>query len=566
MQVPRLLVHALVAAALLRCVALGAHSLWLDEGATWSWATADTWSQTVLAEANHPPAWWVITRLWIGAFGDDPASLRWPAALVGVLTVLLAWRLAQRLLQPDRQPRRGGFGPPPGDVPPSSRTALLFAGFIAVSPYLTEYAQEARMYALLVAEALGLTLLYLGWLDDGRRRWLVGYALLGALALHTHYFALWPLLAHPVHALLLARRRRGTGTPLQALPLLAATAVAGLLFVPWFLHLVANYRSISTGEAYDPFSRLGYVIWRMGVGPGLIVVDRTRQQAGLGAVLADEAPFAVLTTLLWVPALVFGAAALWRRPGTRSIVLANLLVPIVCVLAAHLAGFQLIHERYLVFLGPWVLLVALLGAREAGPRWRPGLLLSLGLLLVAGNVAYHGASLALAPMGHAGFLGREAIPATFGADPADPLTVLHHGHPYGKEPWRQAQRFAAARTDPARGDVVILYPRYLELVWDAYDRGRLPKVLLPAGDDPATWQVALEDAADLLAGARRIVLVLAHEETRDPDAAFAFVRNHLARQSVAAGSGRMQVAGPTLFDRSWGVRLAFFDRRGDDDR
>ena len=563
MPLPRLLVHALVAATLLRCVALGAHSFWLDEGATWSWVHLPTWKDTLFAEANHPPVWWLISRAWAWLFGDGTADLRWPAAIVGVFTVWLAWCLARRLLVTGWQPRRGGFAPDPEDVPAPRTTALLFAGLVAVSPYLTEYAQEARMYSLLVAESLGLTLLYLRWLDDGRRRWLVAYALLAALALHTQYFALWPVLAHPAHALWLAWRARATKTPFRARPIVLATIVAGLLFVPWFLYLATHYKSISTGEPHDPFTRLGYVLWRIGVGPGLVVIDRARQQAGPAAVFQDEAPWIALTMLLWVPCLVFGIRALLRRAGAASLVLANLLVPIGCALAAHAAGFHLVHERYLVFLGPWVLLVALLGVREAGARWRPALAGALILLLVAGNVAYHGAPLALAAQGSSGTIDGDVVPAVFGTSPDDALTVLHHGHPYGKEPWREAVRYAARYTDPAEGDLVLLYPWYTRLAWEPYARGRLPLVEMAGGSDPATWRAALDKHAGAIATSRRIVLVLAHEETQDPDEAFRFVRSELARRWSIGPGVRFRVAGPVWFDRSWGVRLAFFDRRGD---
>ncbi len=566
MKVPRLLIHALFAAVLLRCVALGAHSFWLDEGATWCWVMLPTWSDTLFAEANHPPVWWLVTRAWVAVFGNDTADLRWPAAICGVATVVLAWRLARRLLSPETTPRRGGFEPARPGTPSSEVTALLFAGFVAVSPYLTEYAQEARMYALLVLEALGLSLLYLGWLDDGRRRWLVGYALLGALTLHTHYFGLWPVLAHPAHALFLAWRGRHRTPRLRSRPIVVATIAAGLLFVPWFLWFATHYERISTGESHDPFLRLGYVLWRIGVGPGLVVIDRPRQEAGPDAVFADEAVWVVLTMLLWVPSLVAGVRALGRRPGTASIVGANVLVPIGCTFAAHLAGFQLIHERYLVFLGPWVLLVALLGAREAAARWRPTLGLSLIVLLIGGNVAFHGAPLLLTPRGSAGTLDGAAIPAVLGTAPDAPLAFLHHGHPFGKEPWRQAVRYAAERTDPAQGDLVIAYPWYARLGWAPYDRGRLPLIEMARGDDPALWLEALEAHADRLAAARRVVLVLAHEETKDPDEAFRFVRAELERRWDIGLGDRYNVAGPVLFDRSWGVRLAFFDRRGDDPR
>ena len=61
----------------------------------------------------------------------------------------------------------------------------------------------------------------------------------------------------------------------------------------------------------------------------------------------------------------------------------------------------------------------------------------------------------------------------------DPVRFLHHGHPYGREPWRQAQILVKELSRP--GDLVLLAPQYLRLVWDYYDRGRLETLGLPGG-------------------------------------------------------------------------------------
>lgn len=569
MRLPRLLVHALLLGLVLRAVALGAHALWLDEGATWSWATRTTWAETIFAESNHPPVWWMVTRAWIGVFGDSAAALRAPAVVCGVLAIYLAWLLGTRLLDPRRLPRRGGFLAAPVRPRDAERTAALFAGCIALSPFLVEYAQEARMYALLIAEGLGLTLLYLAWLDDGRRRWLVGYALLAAAALHTHYFALWPILAHPLHALGVAladrrRRKRDPARPgprFDARPIFVATLAAGLLFVPWFVYLLRNYEGISTGQAHEPFGRLAYVLWRMGAGPGLVVVDRARQAAGIEATIDEELVWIGLIGLLWFGVLTLGILALRDRPGTRSIVLVNVLAPIGFALLAHFAGYPLIHERYLCFLAPWLFLLAILGVREGPHTFRLAAAAALVLLLLAGTVAHQAAPIGLPGSGFAGRLDGERLPARFGAADEGALAVLHHGHPFGKEPWRHAEGFVRRRTSPEEGDLVILYPAYLHLVWDHYDRGRLPQIRLPKGTDSTQWAAALAADEAKLRQATRIALVLAHEETQDPDEVYRFVRGHIARLWSAEGLSRMEVVSPILFDRSWGVRVAFFNRR-----
>ncbi len=576
----RVLLNLVLAGTLLRLIGLGTHALWLDEGACWSWATRESWwgqDGTIFAEANHPPGWWVVTRLWIETFGSDSeAALRAPAAVFGILTIPLAWMLARRLLDPGQRPSRGGFDHTPDDGR-GARQALWLAGFVALSTYFAEYSQEARMYAALIAEGLGLSLLYLRWLDKRDKLSLVGYALLAAAALYTQYFALWIIMGHAGHALWLWHRGRKDGVAFDLRPFALACIAAGLLFVPWFIFMVRNYEGISTGQPFEPFSRLAYVLWRVGVGPGLVVVDRGRLTEGVGAVIGEEALIGAITVVLWFTPLILGFIRLRRHPGVASFVLCNLALPIG-VLLLIFPKFALIHERYVVFLAPWLFLVAVIGAFEAKRVLRPFLIGGLVLLTGAGLFAYHGVSAHLVAELPAQALGDVDVPSAYVPDPNDPATVLHHGHPFGKEPWRQARTFIRAHAEP--GDLVVMHPPYLHLVWDYYETRMLAQAT--PGEDalesehavgPALETVALPretiDAAEIekrlggsLADRTRVFLILAHEETDDPDHYFRALHRALITIWVADGGGRIDPpVKPILFDTSWGVRVAIFNRR-----
>lgn len=562
---PRALLNILLAGALLRLVGLAQHSLWLDEGATWSWAVRPTWGGTFFAEANHPPLWWLITRVWISWFGDGEAALRVPAALCGVATIFLAWRLGLRLLDPSAQPRRGGF-PRAGDPGAGRRAALWFAGFVAASAYFIEYAQEARMYALLLLETVGLSLLYLRWLDKNDRASLVGYTAVAVLALHTQYFAIWPLAAHGAHVLYLGWKTRGQPGAVKPLPMVLAHVAAGVLFLPWLIWMMGHYEGISTGEPFEPFSRLAYVLWRIGAGPGLVVVDRARLTEGPESVFAEEALIVGITAALWFIPLVVGFIALRRRPGTSSYLLFQLLVPVLLVLAVF-PVFPLVHERYLLFLAMPLILVATIGAVSARGVLRWTLLGALSVLFATGLAAYHGVSAFLYPhygSGPVQELDGARMPARMGADLEHPLHGLNNGHPYGKEPWRQAHAFveaysrAAGEAGAERGDLVLLHPWYLHLVWDYYDRRRLDRVLLPQKALDAESLLAAHGEA--LRDRRRIFLVLAHEETENPDHYAEVLRRALVIQGLGSGAQSLRWIRPIWFDRSWGVRVAVFIR------
>jgi hypothetical protein len=65
---------------------------------------------------------------------------------------------------------------------------------------------------------------------------------------------------------------------------------------------------------------------------------------------------------------------------------------------------------------------------------------------------------------------------------------------------------------------------------------------------------------DLLRARRRVFLVLAHEETDDPDQYFVALRGAIASLWLVEGSTGLTSIPPVEFRRSWGVRVAIFDR------
>ena len=557
----RTLWNLILAAVVLRLLLLGYWSLWLDEGATWAAASAPTWRDTLFAESNHPPLWWLLTRGWISLFGASEAALRAPAAILDLAAVGLAWLLGLRVLVPELAPRRGGFSQV-ADGGEGRRVAVWFAGIVAVAAFYLEYAQEARMYPALLAESLGLSLLYLRWLDRNDRLSLVLYAMVGTLGLYTHYFAVWPLVAHAAHALWLARRTRGQpdAVRVRAGPFLVAVAAAGLLFVPWFLYCATHYAGLAK-LVMNPFVVLLHAVWRMGVGPALVVQDGLRVDAGAAAVFAEEWPVILVTALLWLGPLVLGFLALRRRPGLRSFALANLLVPVVLLLGLY-AWFPLIQERYLVFLSPWIFLLVVLGAATANRALRPILLGGVVLVIGAGAALYTAASGAPVAVGPFRTIDEQEVPARFVLDPDSPIVQLGHGHAYAREPWRDVYDFVQQFARP--GDVVALHPWYVHTAWDYYAaRGEevegnvaLDTVHLPRLEESP--EEITRRFGERLGSARRVFLVMSRHETTDRDHYYPLLRDLLVR--LWGVSRRITVVPPIEFQISWGIRVAVFTR------
>jgi hypothetical protein len=556
---PRAVLNLIFAGFTVRYLGLGRFSLWLDEGATWSWVIKPTWAETALQEANHPPLWWLITRAWVGLFGDSEEMLRLPAAICGVVTIYLAWLLARRLLVPAYAPARGGFPRAP-DGKDGERIAVWFTGFIAASSFLIEISQEARMYALLVAESLGLVLLYLRWLDTGRRGTLVAYGVLASLSLYTQYFAIWPILALCAHAawLWLRTRRAAPAERVPLAPLVLVHALVALSFVPWIFHLVTHYTGLHR-QSYNALEHIAVFLWRVGVGPGIAFVDAERAGAPLERYMETEGTMLLLTALAWLPFLGLGAFALAKRPGLRSLASCALLVPLLGVIAL-LPWFTLVHERYLVFLAPWLWLLAVLGVFQLGPRLR---WLGLGCLMAVSAVslaAYHGCTSDMERVPGGPMIGGFPTPKEVVVRQDDPARFLHHGTPFGKEPWREAAQLV--HDYAADGDLVLLHPGYVSLVWDYYGRARKGGALAKesiAGDVPSEEEL-LRQLEPVVKGRKRVFLVISHAPTLTPRQVYERLFKVIGALWYREGAKGMESAPPIPLKRSWGVHVAIFNR------
>jgi mannosyltransferase len=220
-----LLVLIVLAAAGLRFGSLGVQSLWFDEGATHDLvrlSLGDLLSQVAHHESS-PPLFYLLEWAWTHVAGTGPVALRELSALAGTLTVPVAFAIGRRLA---------------GD-----RAGLATAALVAFNPLLVWFSQEARSYALVVLlVAISLWCL-LACLDGGGSRAYAAWAVASALALATHYFALF--VVAPA-ALWLLAYHRGSRRARAALVATAAVAAAGLALLPLALAQRGNPYDIAS--------------------------------------------------------------------------------------------------------------------------------------------------------------------------------------------------------------------------------------------------------------------------------------------------------------------------------
>jgi mannosyltransferase len=198
-----------VLAALLRLGTLGEQSFWYDEAFTPVHVLHTSLGATLRAvvhRENTPPLWYLLAWADARVLGDGAIALRLPSALAGILTVPVVWAIGSELA--------------------GRRAAVIGAAILAVNPLFVWYSQEARAYGLFVLMAALAMLCFVRLRHRPTAARAAAFALTGALALLSHYFAVFLLI--PMALWLLRERalRR------SALPALGAIGLVGLALLP----------------------------------------------------------------------------------------------------------------------------------------------------------------------------------------------------------------------------------------------------------------------------------------------------------------------------------------------
>jgi uncharacterized membrane protein len=218
-------------AALLRFLTLGVQSYHHDEIVTAIRVLGGSFGHAMDAvgfSESTPPLYYALAWVWTQATGTGEFGLRSLSAVAGVATVPVAYLVGVEL----RGPRAG----------------LMAAALVAVNPMLLWYSQEARSYSLFALLCAVSLFFCVRALRRGRRRDFTAWGIVSALALATHYFAVFPIAAE---ALVLLWRRGRAG--------LAGLWIVGLAAVG-LAPLEIHQMSRGHAEWIDSLS-LGHRLW-----------------------------------------------------------------------------------------------------------------------------------------------------------------------------------------------------------------------------------------------------------------------------------------------------------------
>jgi mannosyltransferase len=220
----------------LRTRALGA-SLWMDEGLSIGIAGQPFFDiPGVLRQDGSPPFYYMLLHGWMELVGNSPADTQGLSVAISLLAVpgglWAGWSLFDR------------------------RTGLICAALAAFNPFLTVYAQETRMYSLMVVLSLFVTAAFLHAFVLRDRRYLPVFAGLLAAILYTHSWGIFVTagaLLSFAFVLLPSDDRR----PLLKDGLIAF-GLAFVLYLPWIPTLL--YQVAHTGAPWLNSPRFGVAV------------------------------------------------------------------------------------------------------------------------------------------------------------------------------------------------------------------------------------------------------------------------------------------------------------------
>jgi mannosyltransferase len=328
----RLIVLAVITAlgGALRFTTLGIQSFWFDEGVT-VWLVhmnIGEMLETIPKTELTPPLYYVLAWGWVRLFGTDELGLRSLSALAGTATVPIVYAAAAVLV--------------------SHRVAAVAAALVAVNPFLIWYSQEARSYELLLALGALSFLTFIVALRKPTHRKLAGWAVVSALALATHYFAVFLVAVEGAWLIVATRPRRSAAVAA------AGVAAAGIALLPLALH--------QRSSVANPYFRGSDFGPRLRSVPKFFLVGESAPSSKVLAVMAGL----LVLIAVW---LVLRRADATERRGARIAAAVGTLAVAVPVGLAMVGLDYILPRNVIIALPPLVVAVAIgFGARRAQVR------------------------------------------------------------------------------------------------------------------------------------------------------------------------------------------------------
>ena len=334
---------------------------WIDEGLSVGIADRPlTDIPGTLRLDGSPPLYYMLLHVWLAVAGRSEEATHVLSLLFALATIPVAFLLL-----------RAPFG---------ERTAWCAAALAAVNPFLTIYAQETRMYALVILLSLIACAAFARAFVLGERRWIAVFAVALAALMYTHNWALFFAVATGLTWLVLL----AVSAERRALLRDGVLGFGGalVLFAPWIPSLL--FQAAHTGAPWAKAPTLnglvavperflgetGLAVVALAAGAGLIALGKGARERRAAAALLG----------IGVVTLAIAWTASQANPAWAVRYFSVALPPFLLVTAIGLA-----HARRLGLVA--LALVCVLHAadappprksnardvaREVGPMLRPG--------------------------------------------------------------------------------------------------------------------------------------------------------------------------------------------------
>ena len=314
----------IVLSLFLRTREMGTH-FWIDEGLSIGIARHGLFDiPGVLIQDGSPPLYYMVLHLWIGLVGESEAATHWLSLIFALACIPVALWAGTSL-----------FGP---------RVGWILAGLTAFNPFLTSYAQETRMYSLVILLGLLATAFYLHAYVYDRRRYRIPFGVALALLLYTHNWGLFLGVAFAAGVAI--RWFAFTTEPPQRRQLLKDAAIgfgtAAILYLPWVPSFISQARHTGAPWANPPgFTTLVHAPDRLLGGFGGTVIVILAAGAGLAAVARlgrrERRVLVPVLVLLAVTPIVVAWVGSQVSPAWATRYLAVAVAPLLVLAALGLA-------------------------------------------------------------------------------------------------------------------------------------------------------------------------------------------------------------------------------------
>lgn len=299
---------------------------------------------------NHQPLYSLMARVSFLATGGAEWSIRLPAAIFGVASLIALFSFGRRVT--------------------STAEAVLAALILAVSYHHVWFSQNGRGYTVMLFLAILGTRFFVDLCEEkgqpNRVAW--AYGIVMALATYTHLTAALIAVGHALALVLTTRWTSAEGRQRATRPIVALTLSAILAITLYAPMLPQVWRQIGT-PTMDGVT----VEW---TGAGWMLREGFR-------VLSQGVPGGLFTAAVAFTVLGVGVASYWRQSRVTTLAM---FLPIAVTFTAIIAARHNLWPRFFFFASGFFVLAALRGGFvlvRAVLRWQPDRVAIAGACAVA---------------------------------------------------------------------------------------------------------------------------------------------------------------------------------------